>query len=177
MFFGIPDPAYIHPVVRMNGIGNEMPKGYELPGCILDQCCTETPAPGIRVVQFEWYNFNDPGEFIPGLWRLILRLDNPSGELVTNLQLNPTLPMQTGFGVEMPAWIPGDDFNIVFGSEILAGGFFTRDKFVDVVVPLGLADHVFTYTIPVGSITGIVNGVPVANTQAVSATMHIAIQP
>lgn len=175
---GIPQGNYVHPVARVSGIGNDFPKGFELPGCILDQCCDEPEPPvGMLINSFMWTNVTDPGGFGPGQWRLDLAILNQTAFTMRFLALTPGLPMQTGFGVEMPAWIPGDDFDIPGGVSIPAGQVYTLTKFVDVVVPIGVADHTFTYTIPVGSITGTVDGAPIANTQAVSATMRIYIVP
>lgn len=40
---GIPLEFYVRPVARMNGVFTDMPKGFELPTCMVDPCCVEEP--------------------------------------------------------------------------------------------------------------------------------------
>lgn len=38
---GIPLAYFVRPVVRQGGVGQDIPKGFELPGCMVDPCCAE----------------------------------------------------------------------------------------------------------------------------------------
>lgn len=38
---GIPLEFYVRPVARMNGVFTDMPKGFELPTCMVDPCCVD----------------------------------------------------------------------------------------------------------------------------------------
>lgn len=37
---GIPLQFFVRPVVRQGGVGQDIPKGFELPGCMVEQCCS-----------------------------------------------------------------------------------------------------------------------------------------
>ena len=38
---GIPMQQFVRPVVRQGGVFVDMPKGFELPTCMVDPCCEE----------------------------------------------------------------------------------------------------------------------------------------
>ena len=47
---GIPADYFVKPIVRQNGLGQDMPKGFELPTCMVDPCCVPEPINPIEVV-------------------------------------------------------------------------------------------------------------------------------
>lgn len=44
---GIPLKFFVRPVARQSGVFVDMPKGFELPTCMVDPCCAETPPPDL----------------------------------------------------------------------------------------------------------------------------------
>ena len=40
---GIPLMFYVRPIARQSGVFVDMPKGYELPTCMVDPCCSDVP--------------------------------------------------------------------------------------------------------------------------------------
>lgn len=40
---GIPTWQFVRPIVRQGGVFVDMPKGFELPTCMVDPCCAELP--------------------------------------------------------------------------------------------------------------------------------------
>lgn len=46
---GIPLQYFVRPTVRQGGVGQDIPKGFELPECIVDQCCDRDPLISIDV--------------------------------------------------------------------------------------------------------------------------------
>jgi hypothetical protein len=40
---GIPMQFFVRPVARQGGVFVDMPKGFELPTCMVDPCCPEDP--------------------------------------------------------------------------------------------------------------------------------------
>lgn len=42
---GIPLQWFVRPVARQGGVFVDMPKGFELPTCMVDPCCVPEPEP------------------------------------------------------------------------------------------------------------------------------------
>lgn len=42
---GIPGQFFVRPVARQGGVFVDMPKGLELPTCMVDPCCPDAPSP------------------------------------------------------------------------------------------------------------------------------------
>lgn len=42
---GIPLKFFVRPIARQNGVFVDMPKGFELPTCMVDPCCAQEPPP------------------------------------------------------------------------------------------------------------------------------------
>ena len=40
---GEPMQNFVRPIVRQGGVFTDMPKGFELPTCMVDPCCVEVP--------------------------------------------------------------------------------------------------------------------------------------
>jgi hypothetical protein len=40
---GIPLQYFVRPIARQGGVFVDIPKGFELPGCMTDQCCPDDP--------------------------------------------------------------------------------------------------------------------------------------
>lgn len=42
---GIPLQFFVRPIARQGGVYVDMPKGFELPTCMVDPCCVPEPEP------------------------------------------------------------------------------------------------------------------------------------
>lgn len=82
---GIPNEYFVRPVVRQNGLGNEMPKGFELPTCMVDPCCAAEP-----VSMFDVLAEAEPRatcDILTVTW--VITITNVSGMELTNFSAAP----------------------------------------------------------------------------------------
>ena len=80
---GIPLAYFVRPVVRHGGMGADMPKGFELPGCMVDPCCVES------TLVYASFVTEVRGECSDMEVTFTLTITNTGAEALTNLTMTP----------------------------------------------------------------------------------------
>mgnify|MGYP001196726071 CR=1 FL=1 len=106
---GIPSEYYVKPIARVNGLGQDIPKGFELPGCMVDQCCEEVGLLEITVWSIDPFDAPTPRTFT-------LTVENTGPIPLTNLTFPAFSLAHAGLSI-----INGD-VTIGFGPITLAPG-------------------------------------------------------
>lgn len=78
---GVPMEYYVRPVVRQGGLGQDIPKGMELPSCMVDPCCAEEPFSAFDVLGRSLPRVNC--DVLEVTWEVTLI--NVSGQELTNI--------------------------------------------------------------------------------------------
>ena len=108
---GIPLQFFVRPVVRQGGVGQDIPKGFELPTCMVDPCCEDgIPLSLSRTVEVL-------RECTDTTVNFTIILTNTGETDLTNLTMTP-------ISLAFPGWtiLSGDTELVMPATPILAAG-------------------------------------------------------
>lgn len=141
---GVPMEYYVRPVVRQSGLGQDIPKGIELPSCMVDPCCAE-----------------EGGEFPLTLSRTVEELRDCSATVVnftitlTNIgETDLTNLTMTPISLAFPDWTiqSGDTELVMPATPILAAGD-SITLLATTVYESPASNVTYGFTIPPGAIS------------------------
>ena len=138
---GIPLQFFVRPVVRQGGVGQDIPKGFELPTCMVDPCCEEGIYLVMNLLVEELRECSDTTV------NFTITLTNISGIDLTNLTM---IPISLAF----PGWtiLSGDIELVMPATPILAADDAITLLATTVYdVPTEIVDYMFR--VPAGAVS------------------------
>ena len=142
---GVPMDYYVRPVVRQGGLGQDIPKGMELPSCMVDQCCESDPVEGFPLSMSR--TVHELRDCSATTVNFTITLTNIGATDLTNLTMTP-------ISLAFPGWVilSGDTELVMPPTPVLAAGAsITLLATTNYEGPASTVDYVFE--IPPGVIS------------------------